>query len=90
MLVTDENNQLRRRLAELVESAKPELRQVGAVNYYFVGETGPFCQKCYDGKGKLTMLTPQEDWNGGKRRSCVLCGFYLRLTEGWLLRARYC
>lgn len=84
MLVTDENRELKtenkdlkRRIAELEQPAEkplPELRQVGAVNYYFVGEVGPYCQKCYDSGGKLTMLTPVEDWSGGKRRSCLLCG----------------
>jgi hypothetical protein len=80
MLVTDENNKLRHRVAELEQpSAKPEIRQVGAVLYYFVGDKGPFCQACYDGPGrKLTMLSPPEDWNGGVRRKCVLCKQYFR------------
>src|SRR4051794_37202595 len=55
MLVTDENKDLKRRIAELERSAEkplPELRRVGAVNYYFVGEVGPYCQKCYDSDRK--------------------------------------
>lgn len=55
----------------------PELRQVGSCNFYFVGEKGPYCQACYDGKGKLTALSPPEHWSGGIRRRCVLCsGFF--------------
>ena len=52
---------------------EPEIRQVGAVNYYFVGEKGPYCQPCYDEKGKLIFLTPQQEWNGGIRRKCEVC-----------------
>jgi hypothetical protein len=55
---------------------EPELKQVGVSNFYFVGDKGPYCQPCYDGKGKLTMLTPPENWSGGVRRQCVLCGEY--------------
>lgn len=79
MLVTDENNELRRRITELERPAaqpEPELKQVGVSNFYFVADKGPYCQPCYDGKGKLTMLTPQENWSGGVRRQCVLCGGY--------------
>jgi hypothetical protein len=60
MLVTDENNQLRAKIAELERPpSKPEIRQVGLTNYYFVGEKGPFCQPCFDVNGKLIPLTPQ-------------------------------
>ena len=69
--LTDENADLRRSETE----AKPEIRQVGEVNYYFVGESGPFCQKCYDKDGKLTMLGPRlEGYTGGPGRKCQLCG----------------
>lgn len=76
--LTQENAELQQKIAEL-ESAKeslPELRQIGACNFYFVGEKGPYCQVCYDGKGKLTVLSPQESWNGGIRRQCRLCREY--------------
>jgi hypothetical protein len=75
MRVAEENKELKLRIAELEHPAEvePELRQIGAVNYYFVGEKGPYCQPCYDGQGKLTMLTPSERWNGGVRRQCTLC-----------------
>lgn len=86
MLVTDENSELRRKIAELERPAarsEPELKQVGDSNFYFVGDKGPYCQPCYDGKGKLTILTPPEDWNGGVRRQCVLCGehFYEKAMD---------
>lgn len=75
MLVTDENNELRRKIAQLEQpSAGPEIRQVGDANFYFVGEKGPYCQPCFDGKAKLTLLSPPQDWNGGVRRECSLCG----------------
>lgn len=75
--LVDENGDLRSRIAQLErapEKREPELRQVGSANYYFDGDKGPCCQPCYDGKGKLTVLTPPESWNGGIRRQCVLCG----------------
>jgi hypothetical protein len=79
--VTGESDELQRRLAQQAERPpEPEIRQVGEVNFYFVGEKGPYCQPCYDGKGKLVMLSPAHDWNGGVRRQCVLCkgNFYER------------
>lgn len=79
MRLTDGNSELRRRVEELqrpLPKREPELRQVGAANYYFDGDKGPCCQPCYDGKGKLTVLTQPEDWNGGVRRQCTLCGEY--------------
>ena len=59
--------------AAVVGKPEPEIRQVGAVNYYFVGDKGPYCQPCYDGKEKLVMLTPPQDWSGGVRRKCEIC-----------------
>jgi hypothetical protein len=50
-----------------------EIRQVGAVNYYFAGDKGPYCQPCYDEKGKRIFLTPPQEWNGGIRRKCEVC-----------------
>ena len=56
-------------------AAPPELeiRQVGAVNYYFAGDKGPYCQPCYDEKGKRIFLTPPQEWSGGIRRKCEVC-----------------
>jgi hypothetical protein len=77
MLVTDENSELRRRIVQQEQKPpQPELRQVGAVNYYFAGDKGPYCQPCYDGKQRLVALTPPEDWSGGVRRRCVICKEY--------------
>jgi hypothetical protein len=79
MRLTEENSELRKRITELERPAQqqePELRPVGSVNYYYVGDKGPCCQPCYDGKGKLTVLTQPEDWNGGVRRQCTLCDQY--------------
>ncbi len=79
MRLTEENGELRRRITELErppQKQEPELRQVGSANYYYEGDKGPCCQPCYDGKGKLTVLTPPERWSGGVRRQCTLCGEY--------------
>jgi hypothetical protein len=74
MLVTDENNQLRARNAELEHPPiNPEIRQVGLTNYYFVGEKGPFCQPCYDVNGNLIPLAPQNRYAGGTGRKCEVC-----------------
>jgi hypothetical protein len=75
--VEDENTALKHRIEELQrpsKKAEPELRRVGSANFYFDGDKGPCCQPCYDGKGKLTVLTEPEDWSGGVRRQCLLCG----------------
>ena len=70
--------------AELTRKPDPEIRQVGAVNYYFVGEKGPYCHPCYDGRQKLSLLTPTENQHGGVRRRCKVChqSFYKKPPEG--------
>lgn len=69
-----ENSKLRDMIARRnQEPSEPELRHVGAVNYYFVGDKGPYCQPCYDEKGKRIFLTPPQEWNGGIRRKCKVC-----------------
>jgi len=65
--------------AELIkkqEQPKPELRQVGAVNYYFVGEQGPYCQPCYNRtRGELIPVSPRRKRSGeGVYRQCSTCG----------------
>lgn len=62
--------------AELKATAGPKIRQVGAVNYYYKEDEGPFCQPCFDDKKKLIALTPVEEWNGGQRRQCMVCRNY--------------
>jgi hypothetical protein len=77
--MTDENSELRRTIATLErppQKHEPELRHVGSANYYYEGDKGPCCQPCYDGKGKLTVLSQPENWSGGVRRQCTLCGEY--------------
>jgi regulator of replication initiation timing len=92
MLVTDENNelkaenkQLKLKVIELQQPAKepsPELRQVGDVNYYFLNDKGPYCQYCFDRDSKLVMLSPRQNWNGGERRHCLICGTYFQEQRG--------
>jgi len=83
MRVTDENNFLQRKIEQMeaAQREKPQLRQVGISNFYFVGDKGPFCQACYDGKGKLVALSPAEDWNGGVRRYCPIHEDYVYEKE---------
>lgn len=84
MRLTDENTELRRKVEQLetAQKEKPELRQVGVVNYYFVGDKGPFCQACYDGElQRLVALSPPEDWNNGIRRFCPVHKGYIYEKE---------
>jgi hypothetical protein len=77
----DENKELHNRLEKQQHaSAKPNIRQVGDTNYYFVdGDEKPYCQPCYDGNQKakrLVALLPPENWRGGIRRQCPVCDTY--------------
>ena len=75
--VKRENTELKRQIiAPSQKPAEPKLRQVGAANYYFLGEKGPFCQPCNDDKQKLVALTPTQEWNEGLRRQCLVCKTY--------------
>jgi hypothetical protein len=73
--LTDENSELRIAIERLHNAQKenPELRQVGAVSYYYLGDKGPFCQTCYVSMGKLVALPSPQEWSGGLRRTCSLC-----------------
>lgn len=52
---------------------KPKIREVGATNYYFVDDNGPYCQRCYDLNQRLVKLTPQLRIGGGTGRRCNVC-----------------
>jgi hypothetical protein len=72
--ITDENAGLERKLADADKPlARPELRQVGKTNHYYLGDEGPFCQPCYSDKGKLNPLTPQQRFGSGIGRKCHVC-----------------
>jgi hypothetical protein len=76
--VVSENEKLTEKIAELQgqREAKPEIRQVGAVNYYFVRKAGPYCQPCHDAskEHRLIPLQPLESLpSGGERRTCLVC-----------------
>ena len=72
--LTEENAELRRTIAaHAQEPPKPEIRQVGETNYYFVGDQGPYCQPCFDDKRKLINLTPRQRYGGGTGRQCRVC-----------------
>lgn len=70
----DENKDLKRQLEEQRHPPEaPKLRQVGEANYYFKGEEGPFCQPCYDDKGKYVALSPQKRTEFEVYRWCSVC-----------------
>jgi hypothetical protein len=82
--IEEENAELRRQIAQSKDKPpKPEIRQVGAVNYYFMpGEEEPYCQPCYDGKSKsLVRVSPPEPWGGGQRRTCPVCHMIFQETQ---------
>ncbi len=85
--VVSENEKLTERIAELrgQREVAPEPRQVGPSVYYYVGEKGPYCQVCFDVKGKLVLLPHPHDWNGGLRRTCAVCGkhFYDKAQDNF-------
>ena len=70
--LTEENEELRR--AQVEKPPKPEIRQVGETNYYFIGDQGPYCQPCYDRDNKPVALTPQQSLHGNIYRECRVCG----------------
>jgi hypothetical protein len=71
----DENRELERQLEQRQHPPEaPKLKQVGETSYYFKGDEGPFCQPCYDDKGKLVALSPQQQSQGGTVfRTCRVC-----------------
>lgn len=72
--LTDEIANLKQQNSQLTEKpSKPEIRQEGETNYYYVGENGPYCQPCYDREEKLVSLTPRQSFVGGAGRRCQLC-----------------
>jgi regulator of replication initiation timing len=69
-----ENAELKRERSQRAEKPlKPEIRQQGKTNYYYVGDDGPYCQPCYDKTGKLVRLTPRDEYIGGIGRTCPVC-----------------
>ncbi len=81
----DENKEQKRQLEEQRNPPEPpKIKQVGETNYYFKGDEGPFCQPCYDDKGKLVALSPRQvsPW-GSQKRTCLVCQqtFYEKLVK---------
>jgi hypothetical protein len=70
-LVT-ENAELRR-VRSASQTPKPVIRHVGRVNYYFVADDGPYCQRCFDQERELHLLTAQQRYAGGTGRNCQRC-----------------
>jgi hypothetical protein len=72
--LTAEIEELHRKSAQ--PEPVPHHVQVGETIYCYVGDKGPYCQPCYDGRGRLAMLSPQEDFLDGVRRHCAVCSQY--------------
>lgn len=72
--ITDENAELKLEITQSTgKPPKPEIRQVGATNHYYVDEKGPYCQPCYDGDTRLVTLMSRQDFAGGIGRKCPVC-----------------
>lgn len=72
--LTEENAGLRLQISQDAEkSPKPELRPSGRTNHYYSDNQGPFCQPCYDLKGKLIALSPKQRFASGMGRKCEGC-----------------
>lgn len=72
--IREENIELQVRATQQVQRPQePEIRQIGEAYFYFLGETGPFCQPCYDENHKLVRLQPPQDYAGGRGRKCEVC-----------------
>lgn len=72
--LSDENAELQKE----GQRPKPEIRHFGMVNYYFLaesgGESGPYCQPCYDKEHRLRPLTARHKMGSGTGRKCLTCG----------------
>ena len=64
---------LKRTIADAGQPSKPQIKQVGQANYYYVGDEGPFCQPCYDTNSRLVNLTPRDEYVSGIGRRCLVC-----------------
>jgi hypothetical protein len=69
--LTEENDELRK--AQVEKPPRPDIREVGRTNYYFAGEDGPYCQPCFDVKGKLIPLSPRQRYGSGFGKKCEVC-----------------
>jgi len=88
--VEEENSGLRHTIAQQAERPpEPEPRQVGNVNYYFVGDKGPYCQPCYDVNHRLALLAPQVEYAGGRGRKCEACKTVFFETTGSPARLQF-
>jgi hypothetical protein len=72
--LTEENLQLRQAIAAQADKPPtPEAREVGSTVYYFLGDQGPYCQRCYDQNDKLVRVTARQKYVGGWGRKCEVC-----------------
>lgn len=90
MRVTEENDELRRTIAQQAEEPpRPEPKEVGNTVYYFVGDKGPYCQPCYDVNHRLALLAPQVEYAGGRGRKCESCKTVFFETAGSPARLQF-
>lgn len=78
----DEISALKRQLEQ--QRNPPEIRQIGASFYYYIGGKGPYCTPCLDEKNKPILLTPpHQKESGAVFRRCLVCNnvFYEQLDR---------
>ncbi len=72
----DENRRLKAELSKKAELEGP----VPPFGYFFKNgdHEHPLCPKCMQGKeSRESFLTPAQEWNGGLRRVCRICGLHI-------------
>jgi hypothetical protein len=69
----EDNRSLKQRL-ENKEGMLPS----GPHNYFYKGDVGPYCPKCWQKDGKPVLLPAVEDFAAGLGRQCSVCkGLYV-------------
>jgi hypothetical protein len=71
----EENRGLKEQLARKVDIEGPDETN----GYFFFKDRpdNPLCPKCFQSvQSNTVFLGPLHEWNGGKRRSCTVCGYH--------------
>jgi len=68
-----ENLDLKEKIGELEKTSKLKSELVVKDEYYYQGEDGPFCTKCFDDEGKLIRVVTEWKQTGQTCRKCPKC-----------------
>jgi hypothetical protein len=63
-----ENREMKQQLA-----IRAEMTPKGPHNYFYCGDVGPYCPKCWQADGKAALLPALEDFAAGLGRRCQVC-----------------